>query len=64
MESGGHTGHDYGVCAYAHKHACMLKCTLLSGVLRPISQQNWVQSERSRYLRNQEIMPDLSEHKI
>ena len=25
-ESGGHTGHDYDVCACAHKHACMLAC--------------------------------------
>ena len=30
----------------------------------PISQPNWVGSERSKYLLNQENLPDLSEHTI
>ena len=45
-----HAGlHAYTLCAYIH---------------RPISQPNWIESERSKYLWNQENMPDLSEHKI
>ena len=26
MESGGHAGHDYDVCACERRHACMLAC--------------------------------------
>merc|ERR1711954_33798 len=40
------------VHVHAIMHACYGACTLFSGVLKPISQPNWVQSERSRYLRN------------
>ena len=65
MKSREHVSHDFDVCACAHKHGCMLVCIqLFSGMLRPISQPNWDRSERTRYLRNQEIMPDLSEHII
>ena len=34
-------------------HACYHAYRLFSSVLRPISQPNWVRSERSRYLQNQ-----------
>ena len=39
-------------------------CTLCAYVHRPISKPNWVESEGSKYLWNQENMPDLLEHKI
>ena len=44
------------------EHASLRACTLCYCVHRPISQPNWVVSGRSRYLWNQEIMQDLSEH--
>ena len=46
------------------EHASLCASMLCACVLRTISQPNWVWSERSKYLRNQENMPDLSEHKI
>ena len=45
---------------HASMHACQHACTLFSGMLRPISQSNQVQSERSKYLLNKENMPDPS----
>ena len=41
MESGGHTSHDYDVCACALKHACMLLCmhTIFLHALDHISAQ-------------------------
>ena len=46
------------------ENASLHACTLCAYMHRPISQPNWVGSERSKYLWNQENMPDLSEHMI
>ena len=45
-----------------HLLASMHACKVFSGMLMPVSQPNWVGSERSRYIWNQENMPELSEH--
>ena len=52
------------VHVHASMHPCQRACKLFSGVHRPISQSNWVGSEISKYLRNQENMPDLFEQII
>ena len=49
---------------HASLHTCLHLSTLLSGMLRPISQPIAVRLEISRYLENQEIMLDLTEHII
>ena len=46
------------------KHTSLCACTLCACMLGPISQPNWVGSERSKYLWNQENTQDLSGHKI
>ena len=42
------------------KHTCQHACTLFSGMLRPISQPNWVGSKRQRYLQNWGDMPVMT----
>ena len=44
------------------KHASQCACTLCACMHRPISQPNWIRSEISKYLWNQDNMLDLSEH--
>ena len=64
-ELGGHAHHDFDVCACARKHARMLACmhTIFWHAWAQISE-SWVESARSKYLWNQENMPELSEHII
>ena len=46
------------------EHSSLHACTLCACMQGPISQPNWVGSERSKYLWNWDNMPDLSGHKI
>ena len=46
------------------EHASLQACTLFACMLRPISQPNWVGSERWRYIWNRDNIPDLLECSI
>ena len=62
MESGEHANLSEHIIW--PKHASLHACMLCACMLGPISQANWVKSERSKYLWNQKNMPDISGHKI
>ena len=44
------------------EHTSLHACTLYACMLRPISQPNWVGSERWRYIWNRENIQDISEN--
>ena len=62
MESGEHVGHFW--VDHWFKYISQQACALQSCVNGPITQPNWVRSERLKYLWNQGNMWDISEQTV